>query len=66
MKKVTLGSIELYNADCMDFLREMPDKSYDLACVDVPYGIGVTKMTLGNGKNKVFRGNSDWDKLPPP
>lgn len=63
---VILGKSTLHNADCMDLLRQMPDKAYDLAIVDPPYGIGVTKMTLGNGKKKVFRGNLDWDKLPPP
>lgn len=28
-----------YNMDCMDYLRKQPDKSFDLAVVDVPYGI---------------------------
>lgn len=27
-----------YLGDCMDYLREMPDKSIDLAIVDPPYG----------------------------
>lgn len=38
MRKAELGNITLYNADCMDLLREMPDKSFDLAIVDPPYG----------------------------
>ena len=29
-----------YNADCMDIMRELPDKSIDLAIVDPPYGDG--------------------------
>ena len=29
-----------YNMDCMEAMREMPDKCFDLAVVDVPYGIG--------------------------
>lgn len=33
-----LGNITLYNADCMDLLRQMPDNAYDLAIVDPPYG----------------------------
>ena len=28
-----------YNADCMDIMRELPDKFADLAIVDPPYGI---------------------------
>lgn len=30
-----------YNMDCMDGMREFPDKYFDLAIVDPPYGIGV-------------------------
>ena len=51
--------------DCMEFMKGIPDKYYELAIVDPPYGIGVNKMTLGNGKNKIFRGNDDWDNKPP-
>lgn len=29
-----------YNIDCMDLMREFPDKFFDLAVVDPPYGIG--------------------------
>ena len=29
-----------YNMDCMDAMREFPDKFFDLAIVDPPYGIG--------------------------
>jgi len=28
----------LYNMDCMDGMRQMPDKCFDLAIVDPPYG----------------------------
>ena len=31
------GGITLYNADCMDIMRELPDKAFDLAIVDPPY-----------------------------
>lgn len=30
----------LYNMDCMDGMRKYPDKFFDLAIVDPPYGIG--------------------------
>ena len=29
-----------YNMDCMDGMREFPDKYFELAIVDPPYGIG--------------------------
>lgn len=37
--------INLHNIDCMEFMRTLPDKAYDLAIVDPPYGVGsVTCM----------------------
>ena len=32
--------IELLNCDCMEYMATVPDKYFDLAVVDVPYGIG--------------------------
>ena len=31
---------DFYNADCMDIMKQYPDKHFDLAIVDPPYGIG--------------------------
>lgn len=36
-------SIELLNMDCMDYMRGLPDKSFDLAIVDPPYFEGPNK-----------------------
>mgnify|MGYP000973112922 CR=1 FL=1 len=52
--------------DCMEGMKQFSDKYFELAIVDPPYGIGANKMTLGNGKNKIFRGSNDWDKSAPP
>lgn len=60
-----MSNVTLHLGDCLDFMRSMPDKSVDAVITDPPYGIGVTKMTLGNGKNKIYRGESEWDVLPP-
>ena len=35
-----IGKATIYNMDCMEMLKATPDKFYDLAIVDVPYGIG--------------------------
>ena len=32
--------IELLNCDCMEYMATVPDKYFDLAIVDPPYGIG--------------------------
>ena len=61
---------KLYNIDCMQGMKEFPDKYFDLAVVDPPYGIGVDgqKETLcANPKhNRKFHANKGWDKRPPP
>jgi len=56
---------EVFHGDCMAFMAGLPDGFYDLAIFDPPYGIGVNKMTLGNGEKRLNRGNSDWDNKPP-
>ena len=33
-----IGDATLILADCMDIMRDMPDKAFDLAIVDPPYG----------------------------
>lgn len=40
-----IGKATLYNMDCMDLLKATPDKFYELAIVDVPYGRGEDKTT---------------------
>ena len=39
-----------YNMDCMDGMREFPDKYFDLAIVDPPYGIHITERHVWPGK----------------
>ena len=36
------GNISVcYNMDCMDGMKQFPDKFFDLAIVDPPYGLGI-------------------------
>lgn len=39
----------VYNEDCMDYMRNIPDKFFDLAIVDPPYGIGEDWKKRNNG-----------------
>jgi len=64
--------INLYNQDCLPAMRDMPDKAYELAIVDPPYGIGadnvkesITKKTHAHGeiRRKAYSGN--WDTSAP-
>lgn len=58
---------EAFLMDCMDYMRSLPDKAFDLCVCDPPYGIGQ-----GGDKNKT-RGkmavSKDYhpfiDKKPP-
>jgi site-specific DNA-methyltransferase (adenine-specific) len=34
-------AINLYNIDCMEFMKGLPDKAYDLAIVDPPFGSSI-------------------------
>jgi len=57
--------IKITNEDNMELMARYEDNYFDLAIVDPPYGIGANKMTLGNGKKKIYRGIEDWDsKIP--
>ena len=44
-----LGKITLYNNDCMDILKQTPDKYYSLCIVDPPYGININ-VSMGRRK----------------
>jgi len=72
MRVEKIGNATLYLADCMDIMRDMPDKAFDLAIVDPPYGDG------GSGQwqdRKRFDRHTEggcpsdirhWDFAPPP
>ena len=54
----------VYNCDCMDKMREYPDKYFELAVCDPPYGIGASKGHDGKcGWKK--RENKEWDNEIP-
>lgn len=49
---VIIGNATLFNCDCMDYMRGLPDKAFDLAIVDPPYGINAPNMSMGQNKNR--------------
>lgn len=49
-----------YNIDCMEGMKEFPDKYFDLAIVDPPYGIDAGNNTFSDLHDK-----KDWDVAPP-
>lgn len=74
--------IRLFNTDCMEFMKGVPDKAYDLAIADPPYGIGEDGYKNGSRISKIKYGekhskngtivlpkkyeNKNWDKNIPP
>lgn len=55
--------VELLNMDCMEYMAGLPDKAFELAIVDPPYGIGRGE-TFG-GKNWKEYKKKDWDSSAP-
>lgn len=60
---------KVINADCLEVMKQMPDKCVDLVLTDPPYGLG-DRLSDGGGKLKntpmaVLYRESEWeDKLP--
>ena len=62
-----LPFLSLFHADCMEIMKQYPDKYFDLAIVDPPYGIGFSDYERGSSGIKVKErytktGKKDWDK----
>jgi site-specific DNA-methyltransferase (adenine-specific) len=56
--------INFHNCDNMQFMAEVPDKYYELAICDIPYGLGDKLTQGGTWAAKYKKGDADWDKLP--
>ena len=54
-----------YNMDCMEGMKEFPDKYFDLAICDPPYGIKADKGTGGFGIATARHYTSEWDASIP-
>ena len=57
-----------YNMDCMEYMRSLPDKAFDLAVVDPPYGLSIN-CNMGRHANakRPPRAKKTWDStIPPP
>ena len=54
------------NRDCMEATREFPDKYFELAIVDPPYGIGLNRFGNGRsrGKKLNYKIKGGWDIAP--
>lgn len=65
---------QVCNVDCLEYMKALPDKYFDLCIADPPYGMGNSRCNKsrhsGNGKlrNRVLNMNADvfakWDVAP--
>jgi len=63
---ITIGNATLHNMDCIEYMRGLPDKIFDLAIVDPPYGINAPNISMGQNKNRAdgwVRGDSTAVKI---
>jgi site-specific DNA-methyltransferase (adenine-specific) len=64
-------TIKLLHIDCMEYMATLPDKAFDLAIVDPPYGIGIDgqKETVNKNRNPKQKRKSHehkgWDNAIP-
>ncbi len=68
MVKYTTDFLDLHHCDCMDLMKQYPDKHFDLAIVDPPYGIDINNQSQGKGggvARKTDYTKKDWDKSAP-
>lgn len=68
-KPVQFGASSCLNADCIDVMKKLGDKSYDLAIVDPPYGFGRhaghsrTQHTVYSEWDNEVPSQKYWDEL---
>lgn len=59
-----IGNCTLYHADCMEVMKQFKDNEFDLAIVDIPYGLGDKLTQGGTWASKYKKSDSYWDVLP--
>jgi site-specific DNA-methyltransferase (adenine-specific) len=59
--------ITMLNCDCMDYMATLPDKAFELAIVDPPYGIGRAGKPFSTSSHGGHKGFIDkkWDNEIP-
>jgi len=59
-QKTEINKGTFYQMDCMDLLKDTPDNFYELAIVDPPYGIGISRNPVRQQQEK-----KQWDNAIP-
>lgn len=63
---IKIDNFEFYNANNMEIMAQYPDKYFDLAIVDPPYGIGHSLLSGEKRGSKFVRTTKhvEWDIIP--
>lgn len=60
---------EVYNCDCLEFMKGLPDNYFDLCIADPPYGIGFSSYhrsdRIVDGAKKCRYADKTWDSSIP-
>jgi len=69
LQQALVSHSAVFNMDCIEFMKQVPDKFFHLAIVDPPYGLGKKLKPRGGmmGKYNSFAdmGEHSWDAEPP-
>lgn len=57
--------LNITNECNMELMKRYPDRHFDLAVVDIPYGLGDKLTQGGTWAKKYKKGDASWDVLPP-
>ena len=55
---------EVFNEACMKVMARFPDKFFDLAVVDPPYGGGCSNSVNVERERELHGGYGEWDSKP--
>lgn len=61
---------QIYNEDCLQFMKQLPDEYFDLIITDPPYGIGEKNIQNNKSRGKLakstnWKDSGEWDNSIP-
>ena len=69
LQQALVSGSAVYNMDCMEFMKQVPDKFLHLAIVDPPYGINAGRRRGDTGRNGHIKQKDykygEWDSKTP-
>ena len=64
LQQALVSRSAVFNMDCIEFMKQVPDKFFNIAIVDPPYGIGFDRenptMSAGLRKDGTKRKMATW------